>query len=94
MTDTEITKSLLLFELSGKLSVAINTLNEIKRCLFRMNQIDKKIKGIDKTIKGEVRLAEFDAAFSQIVEIDKELIDEQLVFIKEIKKACHNYDNQ
>lgn len=84
MNEEEITKSLLLFELSGKLSVAIDTLNEIKRCLFRINQIDK-------TIEGEMRLAEFDAAFSQIVGIHKELSEAQLVFIKEINKACNNY---
>lgn len=84
MNENEITKSLLLFELSGKLSVAVDTLNDIRRNLLR-------IKQIDKNPRNEMRFAEFDMAFLQIVEIYKKLSDEQLVFVKEINKACNNY---
>lgn len=84
MNEQEITKSLLLFELSGKLSVAIDTLNDIRRDLLRRKQIYKDFQN-------ELRFDEFDMAFLQIVEIYKKLNDEQLVFIKEINKACNNY---
>jgi hypothetical protein len=84
MNENEITKSLLLFEISGKLSVAIDTLNDIRRDLLRRKQIYKDFQD-------ELRFSEFDMAFLQIVEIYKKLSDEQLVFIKEINKACNNY---
>lgn len=84
MNDQEITKSLLLFELSGKFSAAVNTLYDIRRDLLRRKQIYKDPQN-------EIRFAKFDAAFSEIVEIDKKLSEEQLAFVKEINKACNNY---
>ena len=84
MNEEEITRSLLLFELSGKFSAAVNTLYDIRRDLLR-------IKQIDKDAKNEIRFSEFDAAFSKIVETHRKLSEEQLVFIKEINKACDNY---